>query len=132
MTSLAKLIRWILVTICALEGLFFLFLSYIAYGINHAFQSQWVPENLRQNIVFLSTGLLFVIASYLLFRRRPSARYLSAFLFCGLTIWVLIDTFSRHPPTWSVLYWAAPPGIAFLLLLSLWTAQGVWRMEKSA
>jgi glucose dehydrogenase len=132
MTSLTNLIRWILVTICALEGLFFLFLSYIAYGINHAFQSQWVPENLRQNIVFLSTGLLFVIASYLLLRRQPSAKYLSAALFCGLIIWVLIDTFSQHPPTWHVLYWAAPPGIAFLLLLALWTAQGVWRMEKSA
>ena len=132
MTTIARIVRWLLVIMCALEALLFLLLSYIGYDIGLRYHAEWFPSNLRQNILFLSIGVLFVLASYLLFRRRPSARYLSAFLLCGITIWILIDTFSVHPPILSALYWAAPPGIAFLFLLSLWTAQGIWRVEKSA
>ena len=132
MITITKTIRWLLVITCALEGLLFLLLSYIAFDTGRRYHAEWFPGNLRQNILFLFIGLSFVLASYLLFRRHPSARFLSAFLLCGITVWILIDAFSVHPPVWSALRWAAPSGIAFLFLLSVWTAQGTWRVEKSA
>lgn len=130
MIALPKLSRWIVLAACALEGFYFLTSAYWLYEPKEQLGAQWRTENLVRNIIVFSVGLLFLCASYLIFKRRPIARPFSGVLLSGFTLWVLVDTFSGGSPIWSKLIFAILPIIGLALLVSVWASRDVWRMEN--
>ena len=130
MITLPKLGRWIVLAACALEGFYFLLSAYWSYEPEEVLGSQWLLQNLAKIIILLSVGLLFLCASYLILKGRPIARPLSGVLLLGLTLWVLVDTFSGRSPIWSKLIFAILPFVALVLLGCVWASRDAWRMEN--
>ena len=131
MLAITKLIRWTVILICAFEGAFFLLITYLSFQFDRGFNSQWIPENLRQNVLFLFTGISSVFAAYLLFTRRSWAKYFCAILFAGLVFWVFVDVFSEKLPDLKTLNWALPPFLGLTLLFAFWKERSIWIVEST-
>src|SRR5260370_19866593 len=127
---LAKFSRWLLIVTCLLEGLFFCLITYALFRFEMAFKAQWLRPNLVSTVEFISIGVLFFCAAYLIFRRRRWGRYLAALLFLGELVWIFVDTFSDVPPDWDKLVWAAPLAVSSACLVYALSKRELWNLKE--
>jgi len=124
MKNIDNLGRWFLSVTCIAESLFFGYLAYLSLGFDTTFYGHFISR--YSPLVFLSTAALFLYVSSALLRDGPRARYMSAILFLWAIVWLTLDAFTFEPRAWQELLWAAIPGIAFGILVLLWSQKEIW------
>ena len=130
MTKIQSIGRWCLIAACAAEGIFFCFIWYIFFQIDRAFQSSWLDYSWSMYLIFLGVGLTGFYSAFVVFRRRPWARYLSGCLLLGTAANTFAEVFMNQPYEWIKLVWCVPPVLGLCCLLSVWTRSEFWLVRQ--
>ena len=127
-----KFTRYLLALIALLHGVWLVFIAYVSFGFERAFQAPWTLPKFPKNVVFLLAGILFLWITYLVSRRRRWARVLAGSALSGTIIWLLYDFFSSEPSQWNGLLCLIPFIVGLGLSMMSSTESSAQPTEKLA
>lgn len=118
MMKLRNIGRWLVMLLCVAGAAYLFFVAYFVFLFAKAFRAQWLFANWSQGAVALFVGLFFVLALWVLWRRKRGARLIAGLAFSTFLVWTLYDVVAYDSLTWMHILFVILPILVLIWILS--------------